>query len=98
MGTPTIVFGTAVEFQLRRKALKRHFSITTARELFDNLGTITKWCHDEWFRIVDEFDARIGTMHELKPANSGKRFSRLSNRGLVPPYPAFATGGGWSRI
>ena len=47
-----------VEFQLRRKALKRHFSITTARELFDNLGTITKWCHDEWFRIVDEFDRK----------------------------------------
>ena len=40
-----------VEFQLRNKGLKRHFQVGTIEELFANLGTITKWCTHEWFRI-----------------------------------------------
>ena len=42
-----------VEFQLRRVTLQRHFSITTVSELFLNLGTITTWCSEKWFRLTD---------------------------------------------
>ena len=47
-----------VEFQLRNKALRRHFSIRTVAELFESLGTVAAWCNTEWFRIVNDFDRK----------------------------------------
>lgn len=43
-----------VEFQLRNKSLQRHFSVKTIAELFENLGTIAKWCTNDWFRIANK--------------------------------------------
>ena len=42
-----------VEFQLRRKTLKKIFSIDSTNELFDNLGTIASWATNKWFRLTD---------------------------------------------
>jgi hypothetical protein len=47
-----------VEFQLRNKALRRHFQIRTVDELFQRLGTVATWCSSEWFRIVNKFDRK----------------------------------------
>ncbi len=43
-----------VEFQLRNKSLQRHFSVKTVAELFENIGTIAKWCTNDWFRIASK--------------------------------------------
>ena len=42
-----------VEFQLRRKTLSKRFSIKSTDELFKNLGTISKWSTEKWFRLTD---------------------------------------------
>ena len=42
-----------VEFQLRRKTLAKRFSIQSTNELFKNLGTISKWSTEKWFRLTD---------------------------------------------
>lgn len=47
-----------VEFQLRNNALQRLFSVRSVDELFKALGTISKFCCGEWFRIVNEFDRK----------------------------------------
>lgn len=42
-----------VEFQLRRKTLKKRFTIESTEELFKNLGTIAEWSTKKWFRLTD---------------------------------------------
>ena len=41
-----------VEFQLRRKAIQKHFGIKTVEQVFDHLGTIAQWCSESWFRFT----------------------------------------------
>lgn len=47
---------TRVEFQLRNKALQKHFSIKSVADLFRQLGTVSQWCTGDWFRLTNEFD------------------------------------------
>ena len=42
-----------VEFQLRRKTLKKRFSIESVDQLFENLGTVAVWSTEKWFRMTD---------------------------------------------
>ena len=57
-----------VEFQIRGKALKRYFSIRSVADLFANLGTVTEWLTNDWFRIVDSVDRENGNQRRAGPS------------------------------